>query len=415
MMVLLVAAGVSSSWLVAQEPAAKAKKPQSPESQPQTPAPPRLMAAAKDARLRTYLPTIDDPAVAKMLADPDLLLYTDAEMPRAYQDWSGGLEGVHSPSYNISANGSEPHGNGNVEFPWGAPAGTHRAQNVSSYRFLLLPKDDQGRRLPVVWFRKRLAGDVSQGYAWTYPVGAVLGEVLMLKSPEGQHYTFEMRLRIREKGDWAIDVFRPFPTAQDLAARIRALRPDWQQHEPTVALVRHLELPANMPRLRLVSNQRFRQPFRQTMGIDKLPAIDTKLVAELLTSTPFKSAHGDAWRQQPGGEATFAPTTEAEFHVVPAKYDAGFIAVDRNSCMRCHNTVNQSVRRFDPGRDWYGRIRGSDGIFSFHPFAPGTVSNNGYGNAVRMRDSLVASGVIAKFNPQVHSAEIYNKVPHLVE
>ena len=36
------------------------------------------------------------------------MLYTEAEMPPAYQDWRGDLQGVHSPSYNISANGSEP-------------------------------------------------------------------------------------------------------------------------------------------------------------------------------------------------------------------------------------------------------------------------------------------------------------------
>ena len=42
-------------------------------------------------------------------------------MPPAYQDWSGGLDGLHSPFYNISAVRSEPIGNANREFPWGSP------------------------------------------------------------------------------------------------------------------------------------------------------------------------------------------------------------------------------------------------------------------------------------------------------
>ncbi len=82
--------------------------------------PVRLMSAEKDARLRAQLPRVDDPQVQAMLEDPSLILYTEAEIPTAYQDWSSGLQGIHSPSYNVSANGREPYGNGNVEFPWRA-------------------------------------------------------------------------------------------------------------------------------------------------------------------------------------------------------------------------------------------------------------------------------------------------------
>ncbi len=78
--------------------------------------------------------------------------------------------------------------------------------------------------------------------------------------------------------------------------------------------------------------------------------------------------------------------------------------------MRCHSTTNQSVRTFDARRDWYGRIRGSDGIFSFHPFALESISSNGFAAPVRMRAELISSGVIAEYNPQTHQANKYQSL-----
>ena len=100
---------------------------------------------------------------------------------------------------------------------------------------------------------------------------------------------------------------------------------------------------------------------------------------------------------------------------MPAKYDAGFVEVDRASCMRCHKTVNQPVDKFQSGRDWYGRIRGSDGIFSFHPFDPSSLSGNGYPVPVRMRDELVSAGVIERYDAKKHDKLRYAQVPTLIE
>ena len=150
----------------------------------------RLMASAKEQRLRAQLPKVENEDVQRILDDPALVLYSDTEVPPAYQDWSSGLPGVHAPNYNVSANRSEPFGNGNIEFPWGAPGGTHRTSNVSTFRFLWLPNDEDGKRRPVVWYRKFLAGSSAKGYAWTFPVGTVIGEVLRLRSPDGKYVVF---------------------------------------------------------------------------------------------------------------------------------------------------------------------------------------------------------------------------------
>jgi hypothetical protein len=380
------------------------------------PRPFHLMSAEKERRYRRLLPEVDDPNVARLLADPRLMLYTDAEMPEAYQFWSGDLPGLHRVSYNISADNSEPFGNGNREFPWSAPAGTHRAKNVSSFRFVWLPQDDQGRTLPVVWYSKHLRGDDRMGYAWTYPIGTIFGEVLTMRGPDRRNHTFELRLRMREAAHWEVDVFRPFPTANDLAERIRELRPDWERDEALVKLCGHVEGEKKLTVRTLVDRQPQRRVFSQKMGVDVLPDIkDEKLVIDLLTKTTFRSAVGQIWREGSNGTETCAPTTKAEFHVVPAGYDAGFIAVNNTSCMRCHDTVNQNVREFNAGRDWYGRVRGSDGIFSFHPFSHGSISDNGFGRPISMRHDLQKAGVIARFNAKVHKSSVYKRLKSLPE
>jgi len=375
----------------------------------------RLMSAKKEARLRKLLPKVADSHVKEMFADEQLLLYTEEEMPRVYQLWSGDLQGVHTAEYNISANSGEPYGNGNLEFPWNGPAGTHRSPDVEAFRFIYLPKDENGKTLPVVWYRKYLPGDSSEGYAWTYPLGTVFGEVLYRKCPDGFLRTFEVRTRTRMTNDWDVDVFRPFPTAQDLATRIKELRPEWADNASLKKVVEQLEAAKKLPTKRLEDDHPS-PVFRQTMGVDTLPALeDDALVNDLLMKTEFRSTLGREWRVGTNGVKSFAPTTKASYHVVPKNYDAGFIEVDSTSCMRCHNTTNQSVDRFDGGRDWYGRIRGSDGIFSFHPFEPSSVSGNGFGSHPSMRDSLVNAGLLQKFNRKKHPNRIYQKIAGLVE
>ncbi len=374
----------------------------------QTPAPPiRLLSGQREASLRRALPRVDDPQVAQLLSDPELVLYTHDEMPKAYQFWDGMFPGVHAAEHNISANHSERYGNGNREFPWGAPAGTHRARNVSSFRFFRLPRDAQGRVRPVVWYRHRLAGDRSGGYAWTFPLGTVFGEVLAMRGPDGRDYTFELRTRTRKYGSWAVDAFRPFPNAESLSARIKELRPEWNKQPKLTQLVSHLETPRKLPVQTLADRMPAQRVFAETMGVDHLPPVDDdRLVMELLSGATFHSAAGEVWRGTPGA-STCAPTTSARFHIVPAGYDGGFISVDSKSCMRCHDSVNQSVDNFDYGRDWYGRIRGSDGIFSFHPFSHDSISPNGFPVKVRMRSEFEQAGILEKFDARRHPNNIY--------
>jgi hypothetical protein len=385
------------------------------EDVPPKPLKPQLMSAVNESDLRALLPQVDDAELERRLNDPRTLFYTEREMPRCYQDWDAALQGVHAADYNISANDSEPYGNGNLEFPWGAPGGTHRAKHISTFRFIWLPLDEQGHTRPIVWYRNRFSFDRVLGYGWTFPVGTMVGEVLLIDRPDGDRLAFEIRVRTRVEGQWDVDVLRPFPRAEDLAQRITELRPDWYFQPNLQQLLDHLIHPCEMPVATLESGHSQRKVFQQVMAIDSLPPIDdAALVVELLQHTTFRSALAEDWRSE-NGKRTVAPTTEAEFHVVPANYDAGFIDVDSQSCMRCHDTVNRHVREFQPGRDWYGRVRGCDGIFSFHPFALDAISDNGYSRPVELRQELIDAGWLAAFDPEQHPREIYRRIPGLDE
>lgn len=377
----------------------------------------QLMSDSKARRLRKYFPKVDDPQVQAILDDPKLVLYTDAEMPRAYQFWDGAFPGVHSANYNISADAGEQSkgngggGNGNVEFPWSSAGGTHRCDDLYVVRFLQLPEKD-GRRLPVAWYRSSTLRGGGGGYAWVFPSGTVFGEVLTLRGPGGKGYTFELRTRTKLENRWLPNVLRPFPTAESLAERIQELRPDWQSQPSLKRAVDHLLKPApklHVARLTDSSHPR-RREFDQTAAVDELPALgDDRLVAQLLTGTVFRSAEGETWRVAAGRRATYAPTTKASFHVVPRNYDAGFIAVDQQSCARCHSSVNRHVDDFDAGRDWYGRVRGSDQIFSFHPFEPGSISYNGYSSSPSIRSSLTRAGLLEHYDARKHPTSVYRR------
>lgn len=355
----------------------------------------QLMSAEKAASLRAYFPRVDDAKIQAVLSDPALILYTDAEIEPAYQfmDAAGGMSGVHAVSYNISAEPSEPFGNGNREFPWGAPAGLHKARGVSVFRFLRLPV--HVARRPVVWFRKLLRGDSRSSVCWIFPVGTVVGEVLILN--DGQHgYAFEVRTRTRERGQWAVDAFRPFPTPEGLAERLKEIG-----YQQPVSFGR--------PTLRTLADQHPRQTFRSTALVEELPPLPADVVAKLLTTTPFKSALGTAWRETDKHVAA-APTTSQAFHIVPANYEAGFIQVDSQSCKRCHENTLDHVDVFDASRDWYGRIRGSDGIFSFHPFSRASISHNGFGLPISMNPRLVEAGIVEPYDAAKHPANLYHEL-----
>lgn len=351
----------------------------------------QLATPENETNYRKLFPKVDNQAVTALLADPGLLFYSGLEMPRAYQ-FRGG---VHSAFFNISAGASEARkgngggGNGNIEFPWNT-GGLDRTTNGGSFFFLKLPASNQGGVMPIVWWR-------DDRFHWRFPTGTIFGEVLWLKGPSGMGACFELRTRTKDSRGWESDLFRPFPTQQELIAAL-AERKQTQLASAIAAAqtVQMLSLVDAHPRV----------SFRQTALSQTLPAMSEQLVFDLLRSTPFKTCKGKAWIESTSGEKGFAPTATG-LSLVATNFEGPFLSVTRQDCRRCHQQVDQQVRLFEQNRDWYGRIRGSDETLSFHPFSPESISPNGFNRTVTMRRELVEAGLLAQFDPQRHDERFY--------
>jgi hypothetical protein len=146
-------------------------------------------------------------------------------------------------------------------------------------------------------------------------------------------------------------------------------------------------------------NQHPRTIINREALLDPLPPLPARLVETLLLETPFKSVLGRAWRQSSEFDTQgYAPTTEAGFQIVPREYGGAFLEVTSRKCMTCHDTVGMHANDFQFGRDWYGRVRGGDGIFSFHIFEPSCVSGNGIGIAPQLRGELLRTGKLQHYD-----------------
>jgi hypothetical protein len=196
---------------------------------------------------------------------------------------------------------------------------------------------------------------------WEFPRGTVFGEVLLVKE-----HVFEVRTRSKdEKGKWQPNVYRPVVTREEYDRAVRDLGGD--PGEPKVEI------------RRLRDGHPDRRAFDETAAIDVLSPQPEEVVLKLL-SRPFKQARGKPWIvAEAEGEAVegHAPSADSRFHIVPKDYDGGAVKVDQQTCMKCHADVKErEAGDFDARRDWYGRVRGDDGIFSFSVFDPKSISKD---------------------------------------
>lgn len=362
-----------------------------------------LMADNWERYYKSLFPHTSDNRINAVLNDPDLILYTDREIPLARQNWSNVSSGVHSILYDISG-GADRIGRGSAhEFPWKDPAGTHNVpdRELVEVRGMLLPKKD-GERLPIVyWNAKQDVHKDSfdarrQKIEWTYPRGTVFIELLARRLSNGRTVPFELRVRIREKGAWAVDVFRPYTNWKSLATRLKELGQEEEAYRVSYR-----------PSIRNVTLHDGFHPNRQEIKlsgqVEQLPKYSDELVVALLKDRTFRSALGQSWRYD--SESNVDVNAPAG-GVYPAKYEA-IMSVDRETCMNCHRSANRSVTHFDVRRDWYGNVRGSDQIISFHPFDPSCISKNGQNLRVKFRPELVGWRLLERYDRRKHPATLY--------
>ena len=355
----------------------------------------QMMTPAEVAAIRAALPDLEDDDVEDMLRN-DVTYYTTKQVPPVYQHQNGNGTSratAHSPYYNISADPSDrglPHGQGGnagIEFPWrvGVPGGTHRALGVKSIKGFVIPK-------PVAVFERTVNGRVRTGNRtiivdWVFAEGTTFVELLFQRI-QGEDVLFEIRTRTKEGAEWAVDIFRPFATAEELASALQQLG-EGKYRQEAIADLR--DSTKTLPTKRLVDSTHTREnAFDVTSETYSLPVILTSDVLQLY-EREWVSCLGMDFK----GTAA-APSNETGYvNLVPVNYHGAFAGNDRGSCMQCHDSAGRHATEFQD-RGWYGRVPGSysDKINSWHPFDPSCISYNGANRQVVLRREFLQQGLI---------------------
>jgi hypothetical protein len=355
-----------------------------PAPMPRAVTPLRLVSAADHARRLALLPATADGRLARLAADPRFAFYDRASVPPAYEDRHTGIPAVYNINHNESAAQHdvgprrEPFGNPNREFPWDKTAGVKTGGGVYHFVVLIAPVRVVERVLPN---NIPTLADWQPSATWVYPEGTTFGEILTVTRADGREFACEVRTRTKVAGKWQPDVYRPFSTAADLGATVAAIGAVRASESEKKACQEFTAAMNAAPVWHPYTLGDFKHDVRAVDDIkgavETLPPLPEGVVTEIL-SRPFVSVKGVEWREVPDREC-HAPTSKDAFHVVQKDYDGAFFAVSQQACMRCHDTVQARADLFQSPatRDWYGRVRGSDGIFSLHPFEPSSYGSTG--------------------------------------
>lgn len=338
------------------------------------------------------LPPIYDDTLQTIFADEWTYYYDESNMIPAMQ------MGAHDPNSvrRLPAtvhfgrqrfNNIDRTTNANSEFPWRVAGGLHRTDptEVKDVKFYWHPehkpvryyasKRYTGQDVPVSGSSQR---EYQDAYDWVFPVGAVVGEILALID-DGYYYPFEIRTMTRDADAWQPRIYRQFGMKADIADEL------WYSNHKELARV-----VGSTPTKWFDQGDRshIRPAFEAHYREATLPKLPDDVV-DMLRRTPIR----EYFYQM--------DYTDSTAQLVPANYHGSQVGVDRQDCNRCHGDVAQPVNLFDhPGRDWYGYIRGSDGIFTFHPFSPESIAVNGGRLTVRFNDRLQDAGYIAPYGGQ---------------
>jgi hypothetical protein len=385
--------------------------------------------AAQLAAIKAALPKVAWPRLEALFGDANTYWYDHGSMQPSYQETGtpGGGARDNADWHDLIANtgSSDPSTNPEVgaaliydevnrhwKFPVAGTAGIDQSTNVTTANFLSLPIDSNGN---VVAIPISTASDsLHLWWQWQFPNGTILGEVLFIE--DGTNLLpCEVRMRQRYPAGWATNVFRPFPESTSLVAAIQAARPAWASTPSLAAVVTQLQGVSGFTPLELTATG-LTGTFDQSGFLDPLPDFgDDALVRELLTTTTFVSAYDSVWRQSADGtqQAFAASTAATDLSVVPVQYQAGLIAVNETSCVRCHEQTAKELANWYDGLTLYGDVWGTDEVFTFHVFDESYYpdldldTGNGVQDNRHMNPALVSMGMIKQFDPSTDTGPPY--------
>jgi hypothetical protein len=345
------------------------------------------------------LPQIENYSLESKLRDKDTVFY---QLPKVWQQYIPGSKievknlksgqvsytqtetvwGIYSSSYLSEFNA-------NLDFPWDGTVGlnTKVDRKTSVINFLILPKED-GITVPVLLIYKK-------PITWIFPVKTIIGEMIVTEY-EGKNWVQEIRCREKQDGAfyWTPMVFRPVASKDELVKRIKR---DY----------------LSSSKYMFFRNPEEDEVFRLEGLVEKLPDLKPEVVKQLL-SLPFKDVTEEVW-----SEKSIAPTSDQDFNLVPKDYNFGLIQPDQDNCLNCHRQTQISVSNLIPNEpiirnnpDKVGSIRGSDSVFSWHPFGPTSYQNSKIEESeikVRFRNYDFEKNIIALWEPNKSTSIDFNK------
>lgn len=339
----------------------------------------QIMDQQRIAAYKRVLPKTSDPLLREVFDSPDTIWYTSSDMRPMFQMFQTrfptvGIQGVHPISFNPSVEG-DPIGHANNEYPWkpSLGGGSHDAANLRTAKAFLLPRDDQGNLLPVVIFGERPV-------RWCFPNDTMFVELAWLK--RGSYWSpVEIRLRKKEPNDWRTEKYLPYQDRDDLVSFVS----DRDVHL-AVAIQN-----GKKTRTR-IQDDHPRKAIDSEAIMQQLPSMSKTMVTAIL-SREFVPTAGYEYAEDADG-----PTTEDSFSIRPkGDLTANHGSGERNQCTQCHDTIGRHARVFDSQRGWYGTVRGSSGIFSWHPW-----DNNG-----NLRQKWLQQGIVARYALNKHPSRYY--------
>jgi hypothetical protein len=364
------------------------------------------------------LPNIADQQLNAALHSDETIWYDEDSMVFVYQDSFGnptGPEGLRANrvAYDVGATAVEPDIRALTEyfelqtfkFPFSVTAGRLDRGNSEAIYFWQPPRDESGKYVPVTWWKS------GSHWHWVFPTGTIFGELLLVRdgSSKSEWYVHEVRTRVREINRWRTDIFRPFPRAADFAAAIKKHRSNWQETD-LKELVAHLEDNTNLMPAKMETKSYAKVIPNFNGYYDKLPATkDHALIRSLLKKTVFKSAMNAEWKRS-GDKVTFAPATDANFHIVPKHHIAGLLENTEKSCAQCHNRTGQPLGQLDRRAVLYGEIWGEDQIFTWHPFKPITEIYSVSDGSRVVHPKLQEAGLLLQKKPAANDP-VYRELP----
>jgi len=340
--------------------------------------PPRMTSAQMEAAYRASLPKTNNPILNAIFSDPSTQFFAHGPgaLARKYQDGgSRDVSGMHLSTSTILdswefSDGSKMFNNGILRGVLGQGFGLN--PNTQNFKFVWRPKVN-GKSLPDSYTElpyKDANDNGAPGVVYDYqlPVGSIVGEVVYENGAVKDIRLREIAPDLRTQST----AYRAFPTAEHLASAI-------ESHAPAgmAGVVAQLRNPNTLTRAKPVQSD-YHVPVINEQGYeDKIPQLPQQTERQLASKAVFSSALGQAWKKN-GDKVAYGPTG-TNSTLLPS-FDVHSLAVNSESCMRCHEYTQTNFAFLYPGvkntttgsfnLNNYGMTYGNrQRIFSYEPFA----------------------------------------------